>query len=455
MAGPTVNASASGAGDAGRGHPPVHTHAPAPRRWVAHLRRELTIVVRAAQAIRAERVQLRAMALTFISLFALVPALVVAFSVIQGFTGMERIGVLVHDYLLENLAVGARASIEPYLDRFVHNAHVARAGLVGAALLLWSAYSLLENAEAAVNDLWEVRVRRTLRVRALVYWMTITLGPLLLAASAAARERARSYLVNRELRVLAMAAAPARSASFLTALYLVIPNVRVRLRAALAGGIAAGIGWELAKWGFAWVMGKSVRLHAIYGSVAAIPIFLTWLYVSWSIFLFGARLGFVVQHARHVMAGGEGATSRAAREQLAARALVLVSEAFQAGAAGPRPDEVSRKLHAGMNGIEVVEALRKAGLLKTLASGGLVPGRAPERITLLDARTAVASEPPAPSAGSPLAEAFSQADQRAEDRLRSVTIASLCGPVGEAAPSPSTPSSPSGGAAHGPGTGRS
>jgi membrane protein len=423
-----VNASASEAGDAVNGGPPAHARAPAPRRWIAHLRRALAIMARAAQAIRAERVQTRAMALTFISLFALVPALVVAFSVIQGFTGMDRIGALVHDYLLENLAVGARASIEPYLDRFVRNAHVARAGLVGAALLLWSAYSLLGSVEAAVNDLWEVRVRRAFRVRALVYWMTLTLGPLLIAASATVSELARSYLVDRELRFLAVIAAGALSATFLTALYFVVPNVRVRFGAALSGGVAAGIGWELAKWGFAWVMGKSVRVHAIYGSVAAIPIFLTWLYVSWSIFLFGARLGFVVQHARHVMAGGDGPISRGALELLAARALVHVSEAFRAGAPAPRPDEVARKLRAGVGGIEVVETLRKAALLSTLGNGGLVPGRAPEGITLLDARNAIRSEPPA-HAGGALGEAFQEAERRAEERLRAVSIASLCAPV--------------------------
>jgi membrane protein len=421
----------------------------------ARLRRALAIMIRAAQAIRAERVQLRAMALVYISLFALVPALVVAFSVIQGFTGMDRIAALVHDYLLENLAVGARNSIEPYLDRFVHNTHLARAGLVGAAILLWSAYSLLENVEAAVNDLWEVRVRRAFRVRALVYWMGLTLGPLLIAASATVSELARAYLVNRELRVLAFGAAALLSSIFLTTLYLVTPNVRVRFKAALAGGVAAGIGWELAKWGFAWGMGKSVRLHAIYGSVAAIPIFLTWLYVSWSIFLFGARLGFVVQHARHVMAGGEGPTSRAALEQLAARALIVVAEAFRAGAAPPRPDEVARTLRAGLSGIEVVETLRKAGLVKTLAGGGLVPGRAPETITLLDARNAVRNEPAQAPAGGAMGESFRQAEERAEERLQAVTIAALCPPLPGPAPAELPRIAPSGGENPGPRTAHS
>lgn len=384
-------------------------------------------MARAVRGIRAERVQMRAMALTYISLFALVPALVVAFSVVQAFTGMERISDVVHDFLLENLAVGARASIEPYLDRFVHNTHVARAGLVGAALLLWSAYSLVGNVEAALNDLWEVRVRRTLRLRALVYWMAVTLGPLVLAASATVSQVAQAYLASRGTKALAMAGSALLSSLFLTALYLVVPNARVRLRPALAGGVVAGIGWEIAKWAFALATKGSVRLHAIYGSVAAVPIFLTWLYVSWSIILFGARLAFVIQNAPTVMGGG-AAASPSARELAGANALVVVSSAFRAGEPAPSADDLVRRLRAGESGIEVLEALRHAGLVKALAGGGLVPGRAPEAITLLDVRLAVlGTEAVVPAQRiDELSELFRQADERAEERLRGVTIGALC-----------------------------
>jgi len=398
-----------------------------PRRLAAWLQRNLRVVARAVRGIRAERVQMRAMALTYISLFALVPALVVAFSVVQAFTGMERIADVVHDFLLENLAVGARASIEPYLDRFVHNAHVARAGLVGAALLLWSAYSLVGNVEAALNDLWEVRVRRTLRLRALVYWMAVTLGPLVLAASATVSQVAQAYLASRGTKALAMAGSAVLSSLFLTALYLVVPNARVRLRPALAGGVAAGIGWEVAKWAFTLATKGSVRLHAIYGSVAAVPIFLTWLYVSWSIILFGARLAFVIQNAPAVMGGG-AAGSRAARELSAANALVLVASAFRAGQPAPSPDEIVRRLRAGEAGAEVLEALRSAGLVKALAGGGLVPGRPPETITLFDVRRAVLETEAVTPARKldALAEHFRQADERSEERLRGVSIGALC-----------------------------
>src|SRR6266496_5633047 len=94
------------------------------RPGVAKIERFLRSVQTALRVIEGESVRLRAMALTYISLFALVPGLVVAFSVVQAFTGMDRIASRLHEFLIDNLAVGARTTIEPYLDRFVQNAHV-------------------------------------------------------------------------------------------------------------------------------------------------------------------------------------------------------------------------------------------------------------------------------------------------------------------------------------------
>src|ERR687887_2287786 len=123
-----------------------------------------------SRALHGESLRLRAMALTYISLFALVPAIVVAFSVVEAFTGMDKMWRAVHEYLLANLAVGPRASIEPYLDRFVRNAHATSAGLVGGALLVYSSVSLFGQVERAINDIWKVRRARPLAQRALIYW---------------------------------------------------------------------------------------------------------------------------------------------------------------------------------------------------------------------------------------------------------------------------------------------
>ncbi|HET6412191.1 MAG TPA: YhjD/YihY/BrkB family envelope integrity protein [Anaeromyxobacter sp.] len=412
-------------GEAEKGAP---ESAPPRARRFARLRSALLLLFRVLGGL--DRVRVRAMALTFISVFALVPALVVAFSVVQAFTGMERIASEVHEFLLQNLAVGARASIEPYLDRFVHNAHVARAGVVGAALLLFSAYSLYSNLEGAVNELWEVRHRRSLRMEALIYWLVLTLGPVILAGSASLGGLTSSFFESRGVKVLAHAAGYLLTSFFLTVIYLVLPSARVRVRAAIVGGVTAGAAWVLAKWLFTQLVTKFVHYSAIYGSLASIPIFLTWLYLSWFILLFGARLAFVVQYGRGVVLA-DGSSTSAGRELLGGRALLLVVRAFQAGAPAPTPEALVRTLRAGPGALDVLEVLKGAGLLTTLVGGGLVPGRAPETITLMDVRRALAG-PEAEGVSDSLSAAVSEAGERAGERLRLTTLRDLCDDEGRA-----------------------
>jgi len=406
----------------------------APRDRLSVLRRPWEDVVRAGRAIQGEGVRLRAMALTYISLFALVPALVVAFTVVQALTG-DHLSRVIHEFLLENLAVGARAGIEPYLDRFTQNAHLASASVVGGVLLLWSAVSLFSNVESAVNDLWDIRRGRRLVQQATIYWMGLTLGPLLLAGSAVLNEVAQAFLSGLGTRALASVAAGVLTCVFFTLIYLIVPNTRVKLHAALVGGFTAGIAWEVAKFLFALFVGKSVRYHAIYGSVAAIPIFLTWLYLSWTILLFGARLAYVVQYAASVIGPRVRPASPMEREVLAGLALLEVARAFEA--ARPPPEPAAVALALGANGDETADifaALRDAGLVATLASGALVPARPPAHITLLHVRQALLGkeDPLRAAPRSPLAGALHAAEAGARAALATTTFGDLCAHAAEA-----------------------
>ncbi|HYG66767.1 MAG TPA: YhjD/YihY/BrkB family envelope integrity protein, partial [Anaeromyxobacteraceae bacterium] len=258
----------------------------------AAARRTIRGIDVALRVVDGEGLRLRAMALTYITLFALVPALVVAFSVVQAFTGVDAIVGKVHAYVFENLAVGARDGIEPYLVQFVAKQHATSAGLVGGLLLVWSGVSLFSNVEGAVNGIWGIRQRRPWTKRAVIYWVGLTLGPLLLAGSVVASTAAREWASGAGLATLAALAGVLLTCTYFTVVYVIVPATRVRPWAAIAGGLVAGVAWELAKWAYALVVAKFFRYHAVYGSVAAIPIFLVWLYLSWTILLFGARLAF-------------------------------------------------------------------------------------------------------------------------------------------------------------------
>jgi membrane protein len=391
------------------------------------------------RALRGHRLDVRAMALTYMSLFAVVPALVVVFSIVNAFNGMDALWKGVHEYLLANLAVGARASIEPYLDRFVRNAHATSAGVVGGAFLIFSAVALFGHVERAVNDIWSVRKPRPLAQRALIYWAGLTLGPLLLAGSVALGHAVGTFLAHAPVgQVMARIAAVLLSCTLFTALYLWVPATRVRPHAAAVGGLVAGIAWELAKGLYTYAVGRFFRYHAIYGSVAAFPIFLLWLYVSWVLVLFGARISFVVQHARVLLRGHAAESTPLGRELLAARAMLEVALAYRDGAAPPDPGEVALRIETfGEPVREILATLRAKRLVLEVSGGGVVPARPLEQITLADVRHAVSGDPPTFAGDSTealVSGVIAAAEGAAAEALATQTYAELCSRVAKMAP---------------------
>ncbi|BDG08952.1 YhjD/YihY/BrkB family envelope integrity protein [Anaeromyxobacter paludicola] len=398
------------------------------------MRPELIKLLAVAGALRDRELRVRAMALTYTSLFALVPALVVAFSVVQAFTGMERLWVRVHEFLLENLAVGARTAVAPHLDEFVRNAHATSAGIVGGALLVWSAVSLFSQVERAVNDLWAVHKRRPLVSTLLTYWAGLTLGPLLLAGSLALGHAFQARLGASPAGQLgAGIASLALTCTFFSVFYLIIPATKVRPRPAAIGGLTAGLAWEIAKAIYAFAVARFFHYHAVYGSLAAVPIFLLWIFVSWTIFLFGARVAFVAQHARALVHAHPSDQTAAGRELLAARTLREIALAYRAGAPPPEPAELADRLSALAEPVrEALGALRQAGLLVEAAGGGFVPGRPLDRITLAEVRRAISGPAPQADPGSVrLGQALLESERASAAALGAVTIAELCD---EAAP---------------------
>ncbi len=433
----------SAAADTSPQHAPGGPGGPAAwAHWPDRLRRLAGAVREAMRSGRGGSLRVNAMALTYQSLFALVPALVVAFTVVQAFTGMEKIADQVHEFLLDNLAVGARATLEPYLERFVGNTHAASAGVVGGALLVWSMISLFTSVDEAINDVWGVKKRRGLGDRAVTYWVGLTVGPLLLAGSIYLGHSVRTWLGHTGLGFLAAASSVLLTCAFFSILYLLIPFTSVNRWAAMGGGLLAGLAWEVAKWGYALGVTRFFRYHVIYGSVAAVPTFLLWLYVSWLLVLFGARVAFVLQTAPAYWHGEPLVDHPTTREVLAGRILLEVGLAFDAEA--PRPDEKPEGAEAGdaidVGGLarrldvrgedlaEVVEVLRAGGLLRAVDGGGLVPGRSLERITLLDVRLAARGAPPRrPEGGQRSVDrVLAEVDAAAEAQLATTTLRALC-----------------------------
>lgn len=388
-----------------------------------------------------ERISLRASALTYITMLSLVPALAVAFAIVH-LLGQEGLRRSVHEFIFTNLAPGTREQVGSYLDEFIARASAGAMGGLGGLFLLASALSLLHHIEASLNEIWGVRKARPLGQRLLIYWGILTLGPVVLAVSLLASSSLGRLLSGSGLLPPALAAALPLAATvlLLTFLYLATPNAPVSFRAALGGALTAGAAWELAKRAYGLYASRSFQYSAVYGSLGAIPLFLLWVYVSWLLVLSGARLAYALQHAARASAAARWEAARD-REILCARVALAAVDGFLRGAPPPVAQELAREIGLEASPvIDVMERLTKRGLFAQAENGGLVPARAPERISLLEVRRAAQGDPRALAAkASPdqalgaLCELFSQADRAGDEVLEQLSLATLAGELTAAA----------------------
>jgi membrane protein len=401
-----------------------------PEGWREHL--TLRTLRAGLAAFQGEGLKLRAMALTYISVFSLLPAMMVGVSVVKAFADLERFRPRVQAFLVENLAVGARGVVSGYLERHVFAAPVASFGLLGFALLVASAVALFAQVERAVNDIWGVRRKRPLVQRWLTYWAGLTIGPLLAVGSVAVAIAAQDRLGGSS--ALWEAAVVLATLGFFAAAYLLLPATRVRLGPAAAAGAIAGLAFEMSKGAYAWAVTHLFQFQALYGSLAAVFVSLFWLFLAWSIFLFGARLAFVLQHHRSLLDFHDAEGTALARELLAARALLAVALAWWDGDRPPDPGEVADRLDAPAEPVRAVLArLEAAGLVAEEEDGGLTPARPLTHVALSDVRQVIAGTSPGTTpgagpgdAGAVLAQLLAEAEGAAAARLSATTFDDLC-----------------------------
>jgi membrane protein len=246
-----------------------------------------------------------ASSLTFTTLLAIVPVITVALTVGSAFPGFESLIDSVRGFVVNNLLPQSANAIANYTDQFAENA--ARLTTVGIAILGVTAILLMFTMERAFNTIWRVSRLRGLVQRILIYWAVLTVGPLLIGASLSLT----SYLITLSLGLInhppAVAVLVIKITSFaltacaLALLYYTVPNRAIHRRDALIGGVAGGICLEAVKQGFGFYLAYIPSYTLVYGTFAAVPIFLLWIYCSWLIILGGAVLVAVLPEwrARH------------------------------------------------------------------------------------------------------------------------------------------------------------
>ena len=273
--------------------------------WKVHRAKRIVIdianyVFYAVRRFYADQGAQAAGALTYTSLLALVPLLAIAFAIFSAFPAFETIQDRFEAMLFENLVPEVGYEVRSYIADFTQNTTNLTA--VGVVALGVSAVLLLATIEATFNRIWRVQRSRPIVSRLLIFWTMLTLGPLLLAASFSLTSDA-FFAIQRlawegadvvpidltgNLSFLKRLFAALIQTGGFTIMFMLVPARHVRLRDALIGGAVSGIALELLKWGFRWYLTSFPTYQTIYGAVAVVPIFLIWLYLAWTIVLFGA-----------------------------------------------------------------------------------------------------------------------------------------------------------------------
>jgi membrane protein len=246
--------------------------------------------------LQLQSLPLRTAALTFYSFLAIVPLGALALAILE----VLRLGPLgeeVRRFFLAQFGVVHGTSQQ--LDELLSRADAARVGGVAGILFLISSTALLLNIEEALNEIWRCRPR-PFGWRLLVSLGVLTFGPLCLGVSLAITALLKRGLPFSEVHLpfLTFAIFPtALVFAGLFALYLYAPNTRVSPWAAAVGALVAAPGWEIAKQGYAAIAVRAYSQNAmVYGSLAAIPVLLLWMQLSWTIVLLGGRVAFGVQY---------------------------------------------------------------------------------------------------------------------------------------------------------------
>jgi len=270
------------------------------------LLRQIRIIILAARGFSNDKVQLRASALTFYSLLSVIPVAAIAFAIAKGF-GLDK---NLEEIIMKDFAM-YQDLLTPFLEKARNAIDETRGGYmagVGMIILFYSVMALLGHIENSFNHIWQIRTSRPWHRKFTDYLTIMLIAPIFIILSSSITVFIGTQLADY------MSTAPileffkpiisflVKFAPFfltwlaLTILYIIMPNAKVKIRPALISGIIAGTALQAMQWLYIDLQFGITKLSAIYGSFAAVPLFIIWLQASWLIVLLGAELAFANQN---------------------------------------------------------------------------------------------------------------------------------------------------------------
>lgn len=358
----------------------------------------------------------QAAALSYHTIFGLVPLAVVALLIFQSFPAYKGVGDKVKGLVYEQLhlstieypdpgnpevSIKLTEHIDEIVGRVFTGLNEGTIAFFSAVIIIWAALALLSTIERAFNNIWHVGKGRGFLHRVINYWALLTLGPLLLGAGIYITTR--YAVIGRIQRNVLSEVGPA-VLSYIVAmvafflLYFILPNTRVRAKAAIFGAAVAALVWSFAKWGFGLYVIKLIPYSQVYGVLGLIPLGVFWIFITWLIVLFGLQLTFTTQHLKSLDAA-EIAAAKKTEEYFIANDLTAINivreigVAFEQNNAPVSSEVICSKLNIPAEfGERILGHLVGSGIIVKSSEPkvGFIPAKEPANISLSEIAEAVA-----------------------------------------------------------------
>ncbi len=270
--------------------------------------KHLRIILLALRGFDEDKCFARAASLTFNTLLSIVPVVAILFGIAKGF-GFES---MLRREVTQKFPGESQQEVLIKVFEFAESLLEATKGGViagiGMVILFWSVINVLSHIEAALNDIWEIKESRTWGRKFSDYLAIMLLSPLfiLLSSSATVYVTTQITALASQIKLLGFFS-PLIFFSFklipyvliwilFTIIYVLMPNTQVKIKTGFFAGMVAGTIFQIVQWGYISFQIGVARYGAIYGSFAALPLFLIWVNISWWVVLFGAELSFANQN---------------------------------------------------------------------------------------------------------------------------------------------------------------
>jgi len=387
--------------------------------WARFIRYQIQLWRFCARRLRDNNAMAMSAALSFRTIFALVPTLVLAFLVLRSVgalqdakqnlrqlleaSGFSQI-VVVHESKTPTTAATGEADessgadgattqqaasadtqpsevinlaerVEKLVERVDAQLTFGRLGPIGVVLLIWTALTLLTTVERSLNRIFEAPRSRSIGRRILLYWSAITLLPIAVTGTVYAGERASGAFesvpgVSWLLVSISWVGPIIVEIFILAAVYMLIPNTKVRFRPAVAGAVIAVPLWLIAKWAFALYIQEVVAKGNLYGALGLFPLFLIWLNLSWLIFLFGAELAHTAANLKR-MRSAEAAEKILIGPWELLAAAVAIAKPYIKGLGPVSREQVAEKLNLPEEPVHrIMNLLGGEGIICTVDDAG-------------------------------------------------------------------------------------